>query len=520
VCAVASLVFVAVSVKDAGSLRRTELWGWTKDSLESGDGKISAEEVEQLNSVLDAQDNLKKNLQRMAEKLDKGRGTEIAVEQGHNSPAGPDGERGADGPKGPPGPSGVMGPQGAVGKEGLAGMKGAQGTIGPPGSRGPPGQQGEIGPFGMEGPKGNMGAVGYPGPPGASGPQGPMGPEQPNMAGPAGPMGPLGPFGPEGPNGEVGPRGQPGQAAGPQPPPIIYMPPAPPVPPLEPISGGSGGGVLPPITGGTGGGEYGGSGGEGPMVGGSGGGEYGGSGGVLPPDIPGGTGGGEYVGSGGEGPMVGGSGGGEYGGSGGVLPPGPPVVEEEAMPAGARGLNMECGKWRDNSAGTGSKPDLSLPNQMKQMAYCMAQDCVQSLEEVTCRYTDPNRLCYTNVGQLFCAEHPLHSLCQDLGEEVTGANQDGPGTWTPLEAVPVFGSAAAAAPGPFSCVCLKNCAHYTGSSEQKKYRCTGGHAIKTGAVEGSPAATAIIKSSSKNGQCACSCGYTGNLESWEAQDAQ
>lgn len=210
VCAVASLVFVTVSVKQAGrsgcslccrrpacvashtphplpvspprcpshshfprvsSLRRTELWGWTKDSMESGDGKISAEEVEQLNSILDAQDNLKKNLKTMAEKLDKGRGTEIAVEQGNNSPAGPDGERGAQGPKGPPGPTGVVGPQGALGKEGAMGLKGAQGGVGSPGKRGPGGEQGGIGSFGLEGPKGNMGAVGYAGAPGAPGPQ-------------------------------------------------------------------------------------------------------------------------------------------------------------------------------------------------------------------------------------------------------------------------------------------------------------------------------------------------------------
>ena len=71
VCAVACVVFLGVSASHGA--RRTELWGWTKDSLESGDAKISAEEVEQLNSILDAQDNLKKNLQRMAEKLDKGR---------------------------------------------------------------------------------------------------------------------------------------------------------------------------------------------------------------------------------------------------------------------------------------------------------------------------------------------------------------------------------------------------------------------------------------------------------------
>ena len=42
-----------------------------QDSMESGDGKISAEEVEQLNSLLVAQGTLKENLARMATKLDK-----------------------------------------------------------------------------------------------------------------------------------------------------------------------------------------------------------------------------------------------------------------------------------------------------------------------------------------------------------------------------------------------------------------------------------------------------------------
>jgi len=225
VCAVASVVLVAVAVRDGRAPGRTALWGWTKDSMESGDGKISAEEVEQLNSILEAQDNLKKNLQRMAEKLDKGRGTEIAVEQGNNSPPGPDGPRGPDGPKGPPGPAGVVGPQGKLGAEGDAGVKGKEGAQGPPGRRGPDGEQGEIGPAGREGVKGDMGSVGYPGPPGPNGPQGPPGPEQPNMLGPVGPSGGVGPAGPDGPPGEVGPRGSPGQEVGPPPPPIIVMPP-------------------------------------------------------------------------------------------------------------------------------------------------------------------------------------------------------------------------------------------------------------------------------------------------------
>ncbi len=30
----------------------------------------------------------------------------------------------------------------------------------------------------------------------------------------------------------------------------------------------------------------------------------------------------------------------------------------------------------------------------------------------------------------------------------------------------------------YACTCFKNCAHYTGKNELKKYRCTGGEAKK------------------------------------------
>ena len=57
-------------------------------------------------------------------------------------------------------------------------------------------------------------------------------------------------------------------------------------------------------------------------------------------------------------------------------PPAPPVEEdEEEMPESVKRLNSECGKWRDNAAGVGSKNALSATGQMKQMAYCMAQVC-------------------------------------------------------------------------------------------------------------------------------------------------
>ena len=55
----------------------------------------------------------------------------------------------------------------------------------------------------------------------------------------------------------------------------------------------------------------------------------------------------------------------------------------------------------------------------------------------------------------------------------------GPGTWEPLDSVPLFGSAALSTQPPrFTCNCFKNCAHYTGSDALKKYRCTGGLAVK------------------------------------------
>jgi hypothetical protein len=523
-CALATLVFLAVSAKHGGGARRTELWGWTKDSLESGDAKISAEEVEQLSSILDAQDNLKKNLQRMAEKLDKGRGTEIAVEQGNNSPQGPDGERGFPGPKGPPGPAGVMGPPGPVGKDGAQGPKGAEGVQGPPGKRGPPGEQGGIGAGGQEGPKGNMGAVGYPGEPGNSGPQGPPGPEQPNMAGPAGPLGPVGPAGPSGPSGESGPRGPPGQPNAPLPPPVIIQrePPAPPTPPVSvsppqpevPVV--STGDLQPPAV---------------PPA--------------LPPQVPPPQPEVPVVATGDpqppavppalppppqpEVPVV---------PTGDphpppvppalpppvpLVPPAPVAVEAAPMPAGMTGLNVECAKWRDNRAGTGAKPSLVWQLQMKQMAYCMQQDCIQSMNPQTCRYTDPNRLCYTLPGQGWCAEaaNAGHPGCKDLGAEVTAANLNGPGTWAPLVEVPVWGPALASAPAPtYACNCFKKCSHYTGSNTLKKYFCSGGVAIKVGLIEGTPAATAIASSSSKDSECACSCGYPNDLASWQAGDAQ
>ena len=50
----------------------------------------------------------------------------------------------------------------------------------------------------------------------------------------------------------------------------------------------------------------------------------------------------------------------------------------------------------------------------------------------------------------------------------------------------------------FACNCLKNCAHYTGKDELKKYRCTGGAAVKVRAIVGTPASTKVQQYKSTN----------------------
>lgn len=81
----------------------------------SDTAKINAEQVGQLDTLLESQDNLKKNVARMAEKLDVDRGVETSVEQGNFSPQGP------DGPRGPTGPTGIAGVRGNPGPAGFQG---------------------------------------------------------------------------------------------------------------------------------------------------------------------------------------------------------------------------------------------------------------------------------------------------------------------------------------------------------------------------------------------------------------
>ena len=103
-------------------------------------------------------------------------------------------------------------------------------------------------------------------------------------------------------------------------------------------------------------------------------------------------------------------------------PPGaPPAVD---MPAGARGLNMDCSNWRDQVNEGKSK-------QLQSMIRCMQQDCAQSLEAITCDYVTPEAggtanagLCYTNPGQIFCKENPTSPDCKRVAK------------WMPVKNIP------------------------------------------------------------------------------------
>ncbi|EKX36649.1 hypothetical protein GUITHDRAFT_155186 [Guillardia theta CCMP2712] len=164
------------------------------------------------------------------------------------------------------------------------------------------------------------------------------------------------------------------------------------------------------------------------------------------------------------------------------------------MPDNAKGLNIKCSDWRDQ------KDFKVAPQQMQQMAKCMAADCVQSFETVGCRFTDANRLCYTDVGQGWCSQHVGHPQCNDLGVSVL-APPAGTSSWTPIEDVALFGSASGDA--HYGCTCMKHCTYSSGS---KKFRCATGYS-KVG-VSGSPADTpaSIVNDEGKAEDCACFCG--------------
>jgi hypothetical protein len=183
-------------------------------------------------------------------------------------------------------------------------------------------------------------------------------------------------------------------------------------------------------------------------------------------------------------------------------PDAPPAVD---MPAGARGLNMDCSKWRDQVNEGKSK-------QLQSMIRCMQQDCAQSLAAITCDYVTPETggtanagLCYTSPGQIFCKENPTSPDCKRVAK------------WMPVKNIPFRGDSTKGGDGvtdegTFSCVCAKKCSYWKSA---KALRCAEGWEMlgnpytsqfDSANLKQSQGENGIVRDNNKKEECACVCG--------------
>lgn len=169
-------------------------------------------------------------------------------------------------------------------------------------------------------------------------------------------------------------------------------------------------------------------------------------------------------------------------------------------------LNSYCAQWRDG------REALSVTNQMKKLAACMGQDCVQSLENSNaCRWLDGQELCYAyDTAQTWCTEHPTSSYCTDAGPDAAAPPWGSAASaelseWMPKQNVPVFN------PGPddpthFSCSCMKHCA-----CTSKKCYCMDPNTTPSPPAPGGDPTIGNTNMnpsglSTKRGECTCTCG--------------
>ena len=173
----------------------------------------------------------------------------------------------------------------------------------------------------------------------------------------------------------------------------------------------------------------------------------------------------------------------------------------------------------------------------------MAQDCEQSMEKVSCRFTDENGFCYTDSGQGFCEKNRPHSKCKDLGPAVTSTNLGGKGTWEPIKDKATYGKDGklASSEPHFSCACWKKCYFKNKSVKavycdtdggapfkvcqhtcctlqmwwrncicSRTFECDAIYGWQVGALSGSPLGmkdVQIDKRASAKNRCACTCGF-------------
>jgi hypothetical protein len=168
-------------------------------------------------------------------------------------------------------------------------------------------------------------------------------------------------------------------------------------------------------------------------------------------------------------------------------------------------LNSFCGDYRDGL-------EKSAEEQRKNLAKCMAQDCVQSIGDKTCRWLDSLGLCYAwKEAQTWCTSNSKNAACNDGGATWapspvgTAASVDAI-TWTPKQGA-VIGGKGKEAGTKYNCACLRSCSCTAKTDGKHNCQCFDGDAAKIlgDANELSKVATKT-KNSGKKKECFCSCG--------------
>jgi len=194
-----------------------------------------------------------------------------------------------------------------------------------------------------------------------------------------------------------------------------------------------------------------------------------------------------------------------------VVPSPPPPASAMVVDGEGKSLlNIYCAKWRDK------RTALSADDQKRTLAFCMAQDCQQSLgnEDRVCRFLDSLGLCYNyKVAQEWCSKNLASTYCQDGGADWAPAPYGSAPSldktaWMPKQNAVVAGSVPGAGT-KYSCACIKHCGCTPDTSAKHEHacRCLNGNNQE---FVGDPVELAHIKTKTRDGnkagKCFCSCG--------------
>lgn len=173
------------------------------------------------------------------------------------------------------------------------------------------------------------------------------------------------------------------------------------------------------------------------------------------------------------------------------MPPLPP----ELFKNGKSLINMNCKKYRDGVLAIEGH-QAGFASQARWMAKCMAEDCVQSLETIGCRWLSKNRFCYLDEGQTFCNKNPTNPYCYDGQKLYYG----GEGTkWRPPYDLITTSTK------PYRCSCMKHCS----ATPLKRAWCVDPSLPPIGTGSDFTDYNFAV-SEGKMGHCVCSCGGINN----------